>query len=251
MNRRMQRRDALARLAAMAILPALVSASPLRAQPGSSGFSPPRGPMQFTRRLRRDLGDGAAIEVVRTFDIRFVAMAGGFRVEGSQTSARVSAPAKLAAFAHLEEQRQETSLFPMLLDGAGRIIAGPQGAVPADFGPVVDEAFAWLARNRVAAPTQAAAREFTIGLATVAARISSVLPPDLFTGATTPVERAQDLTMPDGKPGRVTVACVGQAIPAGGLLKFAERVVVTDAGGSSRRSVEQWSLEPLPAVVAR
>ncbi len=163
----------------------------------------------------------------------------------------MSAPAKLAAFTRLEEQRQETSLFPMVLDPAGRIVSGPQGQAPADFAPVVDEAFAWLARNRLPATTQAAAREFTIGLATVAARISAMLPPDLFTGATTPVERAQDLTMPDGKPGRVTVSCAGRSIPAGGLLQYAERVVITDAGGSSRRSVEQWSLEPLPAVVPR
>lgn len=187
--------------------------------------------MIFTRRLRRELGDGAAIEVVRTFEIRFLPVPGGYRVEGAQTSAKVSAPAKLAAFVQLEEQRQETSTFPLLLDAAGRIVGAPPGGQPADMGQAVNETFAWVARNRLPVSTQAAAREFVIGLATVAARISSLLPQDLFTGPAAPIERVQELTMPDGRPGTISVSYAGRVGPTGGLFQHAERVVTTDAGG--------------------
>ena len=246
----LNRRGALARIALLAMLPTLVSGHPAQAR-GEAAFRPPSGPMIFTRRLRRELGDGAAIEVTRTFEISFLPVPGGYRVEGAQTSAHVSAPPSLGAFARLEEQRQETGMFPLQLDSAGQIVGGPGGGAPADMSATVNEAFAWLGQHPLTASTRAAAQEFVIGLQTVASRITTAVPPDLFTGTAAPLQRTQDLTMPDGQTGKVSVSYNGTPTPGGGLLERAERIVTTDAGGSRLRSIEQWTLAPKPAVLSR
>ena len=246
------RREALGLAAMFAILPAALSASGSAAlAQATPGFSPPSGPMRFTRRLRRELGDGAAIVVTRQFSLRFVAVPGGWRVDGEQISAMVDAPPVLGALARLEEQRSETTLFPLMLDSSGRILSGPPGYQPQDMVQAVDEAFAWLARNRLAGATQAAAREFTVGLATVGARLTSQIPPDLFTGSLVRLERSHDLTMPDGQPGKVSVSYGGAPQQRGGLLQRAECIVVTQAGGTVRRSLEEWVLEPMAAPTPR
>ena len=241
-RREMGRRTVLARIGLIALLPSLASPAVAQAQ-GPAGFQAPAGPMLFTRRLMRELPDGAAIIVTRTFEIDFLPMAGGFRVEGRQVAAHVEAPPRLNGLARLEEQRQETGLFPMQLDGAGRIVAGP-GGPPADLGHAVDEAFGWIARNPMRQADHAAAQEFVIGLQTVAARITTALPPDLFTGNPKPLERTQDLTMPDGLPGKISVSYTGTARSGGGLLARAQRIVTTEASGSVLRSVEEWTLQP-------
>lgn len=235
-------RHALAAISLLALLPSLA----VPAEAGSTqaeGFRPPAGAMVFTRRLVRELPGGEAIIVTRTFEIRFFVGGGGYRVEGTQTSAHVSAPQSLSGLARLEEQRQETGLFPMVLDASGRIMAGPNGDTP-DLTQAVDEGFAYLARHPLTRPDQKAAQEFLIGLQTVAASITTAMPIDLFTGNPSPLERTQDLTMPDGKPGRVSVSYAGTARQGGGLLAHAQRVVTTQSSGSALRSIEEWTLEP-------
>lgn len=246
----LDRRAAMRRIGFLAMLPSLLSTGIANAQ-GNAMFHPPAGPMLFRRRLLRELPGGEAIIVTRIFEIRFHRLAGGYRVEGAQTRAEVSAPASLGALARLEEQRQETGLFPLHLDANGRIIAGPGGRAASDFATVVDEAFAWLARRPISRADRMQAQEFVIGLQTVASRITTAMPPDLFTGDASPVSRTQPLTMPDGNPGMVSVAYEASARPGGGLLASAERVVTTDAGGSTLRSVEQWTLEPLAQTASR
>ena len=56
------------------LLPA--SVVPARA---AGRFAPPAAPMLYTRRLERVLGDGASFVVVRSFAVRFVPDAAGFR----------------------------------------------------------------------------------------------------------------------------------------------------------------------------
>ena len=238
----LDRRRAMAGMGLLALLPSLVSSADARS-PLAEGFRPPPGPMLFTRRLVRELPGGAAIVVTRTFRIQFLMGGGGYRVEGAQTSAHVSAPPSLGALAQMEEQRQETGLFPMQLDGNGRIVAGP-GGTPADLTQAVDEAFAWIARHPMTRSGRGAAQEFVIGLQTVASSITTAVPTDLFTGNSNPMERTQDLTMPDGQPGRVSVSYAGTPCQGGGLLGRAQRIVTTEASGSSLRSIEEWTLEP-------
>ena len=242
-----RRRDALA---ALAMLPALASTHEVFAA-GRTRFDPPVEPMVFTRRLVRELGGGAAIDVLRDFAVRFVPQSSGYRVEGEQTSAHVDAPASLAAFAEIEQRRQETGLFPLQLDRDGTIVAGPGGAAPADMSEAVDAAFAWIARHRLSAADKTAARDFVMGLQTIASGLTSALPPDLFTGAPIPLERAQELTLPDGSPGHVLVSYGGVPNPATGLLQRAQRIVVTEAAGTVSRTIEEWTLDFAPPLERR
>lgn len=250
------RRDLLASLTMAAFLhpaaglgPAMAQAAPAQ---GLAAFRPPARPMIFTRRLRRELKDGAAIEVIRSFRVQFLAdPGGGYRVEGEQTLASVSAPPTLAPLARLEEQRVETALFPLRLDARGRIVALPDGRQPADLGTAMAEAFAWAARQPLSADTRVAAQEFAIGLHTVGARMISILPPDIFTGSAAPLERRERLTMPDGGEGLVHVSFNAEGAGGQGLLTRASRIVVTEAAGSRRRSVEEWTLEALPETLPR
>ena len=250
MARTYGRRDALSLAAMFAVLPVALGTTGAVAQPASR-FTPPPGPMRFVRRLRRELGDGAAIVVTRQFSVLFVPVPGGWRVDGEQIAVTVDAPPVLSALARLEEQRTETGLFPLMLDANGLILSGPPGYKPKDMSQAVDEAFAWLARNRLAGSTQVAAREFAVGLATVGARLTSQIPPDLFTGRLARLERSHDLTMPDGRPGKVSVSYGSAAQSPAGLLQRAERIVTTEAGGTVRRSLEEWVLEPMSAPEVR
>src|SRR5690606_10377408 len=87
----------------------------VRAQ--SAGFAPPPGPMHLTRRLRREMVDGTAIEAERLFTIRFVPYSGGFRIEGRENAPpQITGPAQLEDFLRLERARSETGLFPLTLD---------------------------------------------------------------------------------------------------------------------------------------
>ena len=77
-------RRSVLRLASGALL--LPLASRVAAHPASTlaRFSPPDGPMLYTRRLERMLGDGAVFSVARSFEVRFAHQAGGFQVDGRQ-----------------------------------------------------------------------------------------------------------------------------------------------------------------------
>src|SRR5690606_13311421 len=112
-------------------------------------FVPPAGPMLYSRRLERGLGDGAKIVVVRDFMIRFVPEGRGYRIEGNQVGVVVEAPESLARFAQLERERVEASLFPLLLDGSGRIIFQAAGPPTPQLDAALAEALSRLDRQRL------------------------------------------------------------------------------------------------------
>src|SRR5688572_7537209 len=89
------RRALLGLAGAAAALPLFRTGS-AAAQPASR-FAPPSGPMRYTRRLERELVDGARLVVSRGFAVRFVPEADGFRVDGEQVDSAVDAPAALDA----------------------------------------------------------------------------------------------------------------------------------------------------------
>lgn len=238
----------MARIAAMALLPALASAGPAHAA-AASQFDPPGNSMLFTRTLRRDLAPGAVIEVVRRFEIRFVRNEAGFRVEGRELSCDVSAPPSLAVFARLEQDRREDGIFPMQLDPGGTIVAGPFGpAAPESMAHAVDEALARIGRSHLPSGERANAREFVFGLQMLGAGLTSRLPPRLFTGFAETSREEREVPLPDGGFGQLRVTVSATPAPRANLLDHGERVVVTQVGGSERRWIEQWSLAPLPMV---
>ena len=208
----------------------------------------PFGPMRFTRRLRRDLPDGQAIDVVRSFHIRFTRTDAGFLVEGDQIGAQVDAPPALAPLARIEQDRIETTLFPMYLDASGLIVAGPTGQIPADMGEAFGEALGMIAQSGLSSRAQVSAREFVLGLQLVANRIASLAPPQLFTGLREAWTDERDLPLPDGQRGTVSVRFTHTAHPASGLLDHAERRVITRIGGAERHTLEEWSLSPMESA---
>ena len=243
----LDRRGALGLFAALASLPVL--ATRLSAQEprlSQTRFQPPAGPMLFRRVLVRELPDGKAIEVSRSFRVRFLREGDGFRVEGTQVASQVSAPEQLQALARMEEERVESGLFPMLLDAHGIVIAGPQGSVPVDISGAVREALAQIADSGGSGLRQASGREFVLGLQFVATRITSLVPPNLFAGLEEIWFDEHELPLPDGGRGTVSVRFEDRVNPASGLLDRATREVVTRVGGSSRRSIEEWTLAKYP-----
>jgi hypothetical protein len=211
----------------------------------SKGFAPPTRPLRYTRSLRRELIDGAAIEAKRFFTVRFVPHAGGYRVEGEESAPpQVSGPAMLDAFLRLERERRGTSLFPLALDRAGRIVGEPSHAGSPQLEHAIEEALQRIAASDLEANSQAAARTFLIGLHQAAASLVATPPSDLFRPLSAPHDERRDVALSGGGSGTVSVAFTASTDPATGLMREAERLVLTRLGQSARRTVERWTLEP-------
>lgn len=241
------RRGAMGLFALVACTPALATRLLAQEHAVPQGtFHPPADPMLFRRTLVRELPGGKAIEVARSFRIRFLRDGDGFLVDGTQVSSRVDAPEQLQALARMEEERVESGLFPMRLDTRGIVIEGPHGTMPSDISAAVQAALAQIADSGGGALRQASGREFVLGLQYVASQITSLVPPNLFVGLEQTYFDEHDLPLPDGGRGTVSVRFEDRVNPASGLLDRAVREVITQVGTSRRRSIEEWSLSPYP-----
>ena len=129
-SRRAARRQTLRFVAAAAVVPALDLGFPRLTMAAEGGrFNPPTAPMLLSRQIVRELPDGAQIVVKRVWRVRFAPTATGFSVIGQQVSIDAKATPALEFLAQLEEQRQETNLFPLTLSAAGMIAANSNSAV--------------------------------------------------------------------------------------------------------------------------
>lgn len=237
------RRQLLRFAAAAALMPAFMSRSAGAAP--TARFAPPPGPMRYTRELRRELGVNAALTVSRSFAVRFVPLAGGYRVEGEQVEVRVDAPEELAQFAALERQRREIGLFPLLLDGAGLIHGAEVPVDTAQLDIAVRQAIARFAHAGASPDELAEHQRFVSALHQGAAAILTALPKDLFAPGDPDRTTRQNVALPDGAAGEVTVRFTAQADPGTGLMERAMREVLTELSGERRRTVEDWNLAPL------
>jgi hypothetical protein len=238
------RREAASRLAALALAPALALAwqAPLAA---TTQLRPaPQGAFRLTRVLRRGLADGAAIIVTRQWQVSFAPQGRGLVVAGSQLSAEVAAPPALAALAALEQRRQPASLFPLVLDGGGRIALAAGNGDDAALSTAVA-----TARRLIGAKAGAAraveASAFLNELTQTAAALVSRLPDDLFFPDPEPLTRSEAIALPEGGTGLIEIARVAERA-AGGLLRTCQRVVTTRIAEDSRTATETWSLAPIP-----
>lgn len=228
-------------LAGAALLLPLGSAANAR----SRGIAPPTDPMRYSRSLRREMVDGAAIETERCFTIRFVPRAGGYRIEGEESAPpQVSGPAVLEAFLRLERERRETGLFPLVLDPAGRIVGEPSQAGSPQLDRAIEEALHRVTASHLGADDQAAAQAFLAGLQHAAASFVAAPPAALFRPLSTPLGEHRDVALPGGRTGTVSVTFTGTTDPDTGLMREAERLVLTRLGKSARRTIERWTLSP-------
>lgn len=226
--------------ATMVVLPGAAAAAP-----AASRFAPPSQPMRYTRRLERQLADGAHLAVTRSFVVRFVRNGRGFRVEGEQVDVQVEAPEALAAFASLERQRRENGLFPLTLDGDGRITGG--AAPPAArLDDAVREAVARIDQHPRDMVERAELLQFVNAIQQSAGGVLTELPHDLFAPGHDRYRESRTIELPDGRAGAVTVTFSATTDPSTGLMREAAREVLTDLGGERRRTLESWALTPLP-----
>ncbi|MEO6040705.1 MAG: hypothetical protein ABIP41_02280 [Croceibacterium sp.] len=234
------RRQMLRLAAAAALLPVLAarSASALPA----TRFAPPSAPMRYTRTLRRELAGGAAIVVSRSFSVRFMPLAAGFRIDGEQVAVSVAAPPALARFAELERERRELGLFPLVLDNRGLITGAPSAIDTAGLDEAVKAAAKRFDVAGFAPGERSEADRFVSALHQDASRLVTALPRDLFAPSKLQSAATRDVMLPDGGQGVVTVRFTAQTDPATGLMKQAQREVVTNLSGDQRRTIEDWSL---------
>jgi hypothetical protein len=235
------RRSALAALALAIGMAA--SGAPVCAEVAeAAGFAAPNQPMQLTRVLERELGDGAKVTVARTWRLRFVAHAVGYTVEGEQIAVEVDVPPRLAALAEVERKNSHAGPFPIALDKAGLIVReGGAGAKPI---PGLEEA---AKKYLEGAPLdrQAEALRYVRAVQQAGAEMTSRWPEDLFYPVAVPRHDERTLPLPGGGSGTIEVSFEGTLAADGRHLAAAERRIETTVNGTTRASRETWRLEPL------
>lgn len=242
------RRKLLQLIAAAAVAPIIALNIPRSAMAAIGGqFDPPITPMLLSRTIVRELPDAAQIVVRRAWEVRFKPTATGFSVSGQQVSVEVEAPPALEFLAQLEEQRQETSLFPLMLSSAGMISSdGPETASDGDDAALLDLAIAEAAgrieHSKASADAGGTARAFLSALQGSSTRLTSKVPRDLFRPQQSYWQNERTIELPQGLKGTVSVTFDARMNAAGELMERAERRVVSSIGGSSRTSSEVWEL---------
>jgi len=248
-KRRVTGRIALLMLLALP-LPALAEADQALAPPPADGppirFDPPSTPMLYTRRLQRELKDGKLFVVTRSFAIQFERSEHGFRVTGEQVGVEVDAPPQLAPFAQLERQRVEQGLFPLQLTETGQITGMKDVEQAPEFGEAVARVLSTIAA--VAEPTEDTEQlaRFARIIHENALLLMTTLPADLFAPARAQHRESRTLNLPDGTEGVVTASYHMDRAPGTGLLTQAQREIITEVAGHQKRTVESWTLQPLP-----
>lgn len=239
------RRNILRFAVGAALLPILASRSAKALEPVSSRFSPPTSDMLYRRSIRRILLGGAAIEVTRTFALRFEPSGTGFRVGEHQTSVDIQAPPSLENYLSLEGDRVESGIFPLVLDSAGQIIGGESAMLSRE----VEQAISAINRQlqTLTGPNQGA-DELTMmieSLHQAGTAITSQLPRDLFAPVEAFRREERKIALPWGDAGAVSTAFTAECDPETGLMREAQREVVTRLSGQERRMQEFWSLAPV------
>jgi hypothetical protein len=230
----------------LVLLAALATASasssdPLVAQPAA--FSPPEGPVMVSRTLVRHLPDGNEVRTVRSYRVWFTADGDGFRVDGELAGVKVDAPAILAGLAAIERSRTDPHLFPVRLDGAGRILPG---GVQTGDGARVRAAELGQAMLNQAPLTPEARKDAGLMLQQVSAAASAqtAWPVDLFNPGAPETREQRPIALPAGDQGSVEIVVRASGRGPGRLPGSVERLVVTDLNGSRRSSREVWTFEP-------
>ena len=233
------RRSVIRAFGALAAMPLLSVAGAASAAVRPIRF--PTGLVDLTRVLERDLADGATIRVVRRWECEFGSFGAGARVNARQIASKVEAPAALAAFARIEEQREVTGLFPVELDRNGIMVGWTDGQ-PDSIQGAIDRAIGAIEAAVPPAEELSSAREFLSSLGAAAASVVSQVPRDLFFPEAGERAETRPMTLPGGVPASYEVAIESAASLVSGLLEHTERRVVTHIGESSRTTLERWEI---------
>ncbi len=206
----------------------------------------PPSQVQLTRRLMRQLGADAVLEIRRSWDIAFVRQQSGIVVTGTQAHVAVDAPPQLAEIARIEQARSTAAMFPILLDDRGfvRRSATADTDTGAETEGMLAEAIAVAQRLIVRTPgpasRDAAVQQYLAQLQRAGTGLFDRLPGDLFFPAGAPIVRSGTLPLPDGAQGEFSLTYTAQTVPGTPWLAKAEREVTTRIGRHQRRSREEW-----------
>lgn len=240
--KRTDRRSAMQIAMAAAIAPAVCSSRALAA-PVDRLIAPPSAAMRYARTVVRELVDGSPFAVTRAFDVSFERFAGGFMLRGAQADVQVDCPRALSDFAELERARDESALFPIALDAFGQILSS-QIATPAgtDVRRAVNEALGELARQPISEDEREQLSQFVSVLQQAGQRVTAHMPTDLFAPASLARRDEESIALPGGMEGRVETTFECERDAETGLMRAANRTIVTHVAGTSRCTRERWSL---------
>lgn len=239
---RADRRQALQLALAAAIAPAVCSARANAIAPVRL-VAPPSTPMRYTRTVVRQMPGNLSLSVGREFAVTFRRFESGFMLEGQQTGVQVDAPANVAELVRLEEARDESDLFPITLDPFGQIlssrIARPSGQ---DLHQAVEQALGDLATQPIDQDERAQLSRFVATLQQAGQQVIAHLPTDLFAPEANQRRDERDIALPGGIEGRVETVFESRSDPETGLMREAQRNVITSVADSRRGTLESWSL---------
>lgn len=239
---------------AAAVHAALLFGATTFAVPGLASFAAPvfapptDSPLILSRKVVRELRDGAEIVATRRYRVTFRRMGDGWDVDGALIASEIDAPSALAALAALERDRPDDGLFPIHLDRVGRIVPDQ----PAQgLGRQAVAGALGAARHRSDVGDTNAAGGFIAQLGAIAASPSGGLAPwpeALFLPHGLNGTSEQAFKLPDGSDGSVRVVLESEAAPASATMGRARRTVVTLADGTRRVAREEWTLGPISAT---
>ncbi|PLK27242.1 hypothetical protein [Novosphingobium sp. TH158] len=206
-----------------------------------SAFAAPSSPVMLTRELRKVIAPGVEIVSRRSYELRFVREGEGWRVDGTLVVTEVEAPAELAPLAAIEKARKDDGLFPLRLNAQGYIVA----QAPAADLPAAEKAKDLVNSSveKIAMPREhrSVATQMVQRIVTQSRVVGPNWPADLFRPGSDQQTHVQEVPLPDGRQGKVTVTL--QASQAsGGLLDRFERRVLTELDGTRRLSLETWRM---------
>ncbi len=221
---------------------------PLMAATGAPLPLPDR-PLRLQRLFERGLGsdNGAAIIVRRSWEVGFERQARGIVVSGRQIAAEVSAPPSLAQIARIEQQRDASTMFPLMLAEDGAIMTAADAPSESDeVTAALQAAEAIIARQTIVPSAERARMSFYLAeVHRAGSGLLDVLPGDLMFPTGMPIDRIESVALPDGLIGRFGLHYSAAAQANAPWLARAERQVVTSVGGAERRASEVWTLGPL------
>lgn len=199
--------------------------------------------LRLERVLEREVGVGALIRVRRSWEVFFERLGRGITLTGRQTEAEVSAPPNLASLAQIEQQRDTSAMFPLLLGEDGMILsAGGTLEDDSSVAAAMHMAETMIARQPVPEAERDRNRFYLAQVHAAGSNLLDTFPPDLFFPLGIPVERSEAVTLPDGLLGRFTLSYHARPQGDAPWLAFAERRVQSEVGGLMRSAGEVWRL---------
>lgn len=222
----------------------------MRPDPVSAALAPPlrlpERPLRLARLLQRGVGETAVITVRREWEVWFEHQGRGIVVSGRQLMAEVSAPPHLADLARIEQQRDASGLFPIMLTEQGILLPGGEArAVSDEVGKAMRAAEALIARQRVPTGERERYRHYLGEVHRAGTGLLDRVPPDLFFPTGEPIRRSETLALPEGMIGSFWLDYMSEPHPDAPWLKQAERHVVTRIAGLERVASEVWTLGEL------